>query len=162
MRAAMMRGGPDPTEITFAAGVRPSIGDTEATLAPGNKIVGKTTGPYRRYTVQFSIDPHDIACATTADGVHHCVWDTLIFVYDAEGTLLNTQGAGMKANIPADRFDNLMKGSIRFRQEISVPVKGESFLRIGVHDQATDRVGAVELPISAVSKLPPLSSAGTK
>jgi hypothetical protein len=51
---------------------------------------------------------------------------------------------------------------MRFKQEISVPVKGEYFLRIGVHDPATDKVGAVELPVAEVSKLPALAIAGTK
>jgi hypothetical protein len=37
-------------------------------------------------------------------------------------------------------------------------VKGEYYLRVGVHDLTTDRVGAVELPISVVSILPPLSA----
>jgi VWFA-related protein len=156
MRAAMMRGGPDPTEITFAVTVRPSIAGTEAELAPGNRSVGKTKGPYRRYTVLFGISAHDAACEATADGIHHCDVESMIFVYDADGNLRNTQTTGMKADLPADRYATLLQSGIRLRQEISVPVKGDFFLRIGVHDQATDRVGAVEFPISAVSKLPPL------
>jgi hypothetical protein len=39
-----------------------------------------------------------------------------------------------------------------------VPVKGEYFLRIGVHDLATNRVGAVEVPVYAVSRLTPWSA----
>jgi VWFA-related protein len=160
MRAAMMRGGPDPTEITFAASVKPNSGDTEPTLAPGNRAPGKTTGPYRRYTVLFGINANEVACTATPDGVHHCALEVMIFVYNADGALLNTQSGEIKAGIPAARFASLQKTGIRFRQEISVPVKGELFLRIGIHDEATGRVGAVELPISAVSKLPPLSAAG--
>jgi hypothetical protein len=79
----------------------------------------------------------------------------MIFVYDADGVLFNTQSGRIAADIPASRFASLLQSGIRFRQEISVPVKGEYFLRIGVHDVTTNRVGAVEVPVSAVSKLQP-------
>jgi len=47
----------------------------------------------------------------------------------------------------------------QYKQEISVPVKGDYYLRVGVHDLLTNHVGAVELPVSAVSSLPPLTAA---
>ena len=81
--------------------------------------------------------------------------ESIIFVYDADGVLFNTQTGRLTADIPAARFASLMQSGIRFRQEISVPVKGEYFLRVGVHDQNTNRVGAVEVPVYAVSKLTP-------
>ena len=33
---------------------------------------------------------------------------------------------------------------------IQVPAKGSYFLRLGVHDTATDRVGALEIPIDRI------------
>ena len=42
-------------------------------------------------------------------------------------------------------------------QQISVPAKGEYYLRIGIRDTASDHVGAVELPVAAVAKLPPVA-----
>jgi VWFA-related protein len=161
MRAAMLRGGPDPTEIIFEASVRPSLADVEQTLAPGNKGNAKLAGPYRRYTVHFAADPKDVNCAATPDGVHHCVLEFVTFVYDTDGALLNSQANGIKADIPAARYAAMLHGGIQFRQEISVPVKGEVYLRIGIHDVTTDRVGAVELPVSAVSKLPPLPASAS-
>ncbi|MGD0732357.1 MAG: VWA domain-containing protein [Terracidiphilus sp.] len=158
MRTAMLRGGPDPTEVLFKAGVRPSSADTEATVAPGNQASQKAQGPFRRYTVSFAIVPNGIDCAATPDGVHHCHLESMIFVYDADGVLLNSQSKGFKADIPADRAAALLAGGLHFKQEISVPVKGESYLRIGIHDVTTDRVGAVELPVAAVSKLPPAAA----
>src|SRR5580698_5667183 len=43
-----------------------------------------------------------------------------------------------------------------FHQEISVPVKGQYFIRTAIHDMVSDRVGAVEIPVSAVARLTPL------
>jgi hypothetical protein len=45
-----------------------------------------------------------------------------------------------------------------FHQEISVPVKGQYFLRTAIHDMNSDRVGTVEIPVSAVSHLDPLKT----
>jgi hypothetical protein len=162
LRTAMLRGGPDPTEIIFAATVRPTSTDSENELAAGNKATAKTKGPYRRYAVQFGIDAHDVECAATPDGIHQCAFDAVIFVYDADGTLLNSQSIGLNAKIPADKYASILQTGIRFSQQISVPLKGETFLRIGVHDATTNRVGAVELPVAAVSKLEPLPAPSAK
>jgi hypothetical protein len=43
---------------------------------------------------------------------------------------------------------------VPFHQEISVPAKGDYYLRIGVHDLRGNRVGAVEVPVEAVRNLP--------
>jgi hypothetical protein len=138
--------------------VRPSSIETEQTLAPGNRPGAKTSGPYRRYTVNFTVSPRDIDCAQTPDGMHHCVVEFMTYAYDADGTLLNSQSNAIKADIVAAHYAALLHSGIQYRQEISVPVKGESFLRVGVHDIETDHVGAVELPVAAVSKLTPLSA----
>ena len=43
--------------------------------------------------------------------------------------------------------------------EVSVPVKGQYYLRTSIHDLNSDRIGAVEVPIAAVAKLDPLMAA---
>jgi len=55
------------------------------------------------------------------------------------------------------RYQTIMADGVQFRQEVSVPVKGESFLRIGVEDLATNRMGVVEIPVATVAKLKPLA-----
>jgi hypothetical protein len=88
--------------------------------------------------------------------------EAVIFVYDGDGTLEIMQFAGLKADLPADKYTALLQAGFRFHQEISVPAKGEYFLRIGVHDETSNKVGAVELPVAAVSKLPPVTATGPK
>lgn len=158
MRAAMMPGGPDPTEIIFTAFVVPTSAQPEPDPAPGNKPAEKTTGPYRRYAVQLGIRARDFECATTPEGVYQCKLDVAIIVYDGDGMALNSAGGAVQASIPVGQFGAVLRSGLSFRQDISVPVGGESFLRIGVRDQATDKIGAVEIPVTAVSKLPPLTT----
>ena len=157
MHAAMLPGGPDPTEIIITASIAPTSAEPEPDLAPGNKAAEKTKGPYRRYAVQLGIQARDLACPTTPEGVYQCTMEVALVVYDAEGQPLNSVGGTIQANIPADQYGAVLHSGLRFRQDISVPVGGESFLRIGVCDKGSDKVGAVEVPIAAVSKLPPLA-----
>jgi hypothetical protein len=158
IRAAMMRGGPDPTEIILSATVVPTAAGSEPDLAPGNKAAEKTKGPYRRYAVQLGIVTRDLECPTTPEGVYQCTMEVALVVYDAEGNALNSAGGAVQANIPADQYGAVLHDGLRFRQDISVPASSEAFLRIGIHDRGSDKVGAIEIPIADVSNLPPLAA----
>jgi VWFA-related protein len=158
MTAAMVRGGPDATDILFTATVQPIGSEPEPIVAPDNKVNEMLKGPYRRYAVQLGIDLHDLACPTHAEGVHQCKLDVAVHVYDVNGTLLNSAGGVIAADIPADHYAAVLRSGLRFRQEISVPVEGYSFLRVGVHEQLTNKIGTVELPVAAVSNLPALAA----
>ncbi|MGB3629953.1 MAG: hypothetical protein WBA18_10675, partial [Terracidiphilus sp.] len=46
-----------------------------------------------------------------------------------------------------------------YRQQISVPVKGEYYLRIGMLDRTSGNMGAIEVPVATVAKLPPAGAA---
>ncbi|MGO9339715.1 MAG: VWA domain-containing protein [Terracidiphilus sp.] len=161
MHAAMLHGAPGPSELIFVADVRPSTADTEVAPMQGNQPAKQLSGPYRRYTVTFALSPYQVSCAAGPDGVHHCGMDFLTFVYDADGVLVNMQTNGINAAVSEQRFAEFMKRDFVYRQEVSVPAKGEYYLRIGMHDRNTDNMGAVEVPAAAVAKLPPPASAGS-
>jgi hypothetical protein len=72
--------------------------------------------------------------------------------------LLDSQTDGIKVEMPTARYAAIRHGGFQYRQEISAQARGEYYLRIGIHDDSTDCVGAIDLPVSAVSKLPSLSS----
>ena len=159
LRTAMLHGGPEPTELIFVAGVRPASPDTEATLTPGNQADKKASGPYRRYAVTFAANPKEISWSLTPDGAHRCALEFMTFVYDANGARINAQFNAIGAAIPDARFASVQSGNIKYVQQISVPAKGEYYLRIGIRDIASDHVGAVELPVADVAKLPPVEMA---
>jgi VWFA-related protein len=157
LRAAMLHGGPEPTELIFAANVRPTSTDTETALVPGNQAAKKTSGPYRRYAITFATNPKEVNWTVTPDGAHRCTLEFMTLVYDADGTQINAQLNGIGAAIPDARFASVQSGNIKYVQQISVPAKGEYYLRLGMRDVASDHVGAVELPVAAVAKLPPVA-----
>ena len=158
IRASMLHGAPDPTELIFVADVRPASNETETTPAPGNQPGKKFPGPFRRYTVRFLVNPREVNCSVGSDGVHHCALAFLTIVYDSDGAAMNLQSNAIGFTIPPDKFAESMNHNFAFRQEISVPVKGEYYLRIGMRDSNTDNVGALEVPVAAVAKLPPAAA----
>jgi VWFA-related protein len=159
MRAAMMHGSPDPTQIVFVADVRPTTTDSETVAMQSNQLGKNVQGPFRRYSITFAVNPSQVNFAAGKDGVHHCGLEFVTLVYDANGALVNQQANGIVTSIPDERFADSMKGDFIYRQQISVPVKGEYYFRIGMRDRNTDNVGALEIPIAAVAQLRPAAAA---
>ena len=77
-------------------------------------------------------------------------------VYTSDGGLINSTTLTINGDIDDARYQSIMENGVKFQQEVSVPVKGENFLRIGVEDLATNRMGVVEIPVEMVAKLKPV------
>jgi len=154
MQLALMYGSPAPTEIVFTAQVLPMSTITEEILVRGNEGSKDLKGPYRRYSVNLAAGLHGISFAQTADGRRHGSLEFVIFVYDNDGKLVNSLGTPIKADFDNAQYLKVLQHGIPFHEEVSVPAKGEYFIRVVVHDLQGDHVGAVEVPVSTVSKLP--------
>lgn len=156
IRPAMMHGAPTPTQIIFKASVFPFGGSPEDKLAPGNSAAPSLRGPYRRYNISYAASPHDVTFSIQPNGAYRTSLQFLVFVYNQDGELLNTIGNTTIGNLNPEGYAATLRTGLHFQQQVSVPVKGQYFLRIGVHDIAGDRIGAIEVPVAAVKNLPPL------
>ena len=160
MATAMMHGGPDQAEILFKVRIRPASNPPAEALAPDNvtnpdpKV--KVEGPFKEYGVDLVPDPHAVNCSLDPSGNHHCALEIWAYVYDSNGKLLVTTGHRVFRRLSPDDYNKLLTGGMAFHQEISVPVKGQYYLRTAIHDMVSDRVGAVEVPIAQVARLEPL------
>jgi VWFA-related protein len=153
--AAMIHGAPDPTQLVFVADVRPTTTDNEAAAMQSNQLGKDVQGPFRRYSITFGVNPGQLDFTAGQDGARHCGLEFVTLVYDPNGALVNQQANGIAAGIPDAKFADTLKRNFVYRQQISVPVKGEYYFRIGMRDRNTDNVGALEIPIGAVAKLQP-------
>jgi VWFA-related protein len=165
VRAAMMHGAPEPTEIIFQARVVPASATTEDTLAPGTAAgpdASKIKPPYRRYTVIFAADPSNVRFTQSADGNYSGQIQFVTYVYDHDGQVITRAGNEIHTNLSRAQYAALFRGGLHFIQQISVPDKGEYYFRIGVHDVDGDHAGAVEFPVAAVRNLPPESVGGNQ
>jgi VWFA-related protein len=164
MRIAMMPGGPDPSELLFKARILPAAAASEKSLVPGNAPNPNpklSHGPYRRYIVDLAADPNSVLFAKASDGHYSESIEIRTYVYDLDGVLINNMIATSSSNIAAADLQSFLKGGIQLHQEISVPTKGTYTLRIGIHDLNGDRLGAIEVPVTAIQNLPPLPAPGT-
>ncbi len=159
MALALTHGGPTPTQLMFTARVLPVSAATEEKLAPGNKAGSGDKAPYRRYRVDFAIDPRAISFNLTPDGNRHAVLEFVTHVYDAEGNLVDSIGSSINANVIPAAYAQFQQSGVPYHQEVSVPAKGEYFLRIAMRDAGADHVGAIELPVASVRDLPPVEAA---
>jgi VWFA-related protein len=152
---AMMRGAPAPAEILIKVGVVPMTPatQTEEKPAPGNMPDAKTHGPYRRYSVNYGIDPAGLTFMRTPDGKIHSEFDLVIFVFNPDDVVINSQVSRVRITATLDEVKQMFGQGIYRHEEISAPAKGEYFFRIAVHDQHRDRYGAVEVATSQVKNL---------
>jgi hypothetical protein len=156
MSTAMLFGGPDPSEIVFSATIRPVTGSPEPDLAPENRLVAHASGPYTRYSVLFRVDPRTLTAQAQPNGDHHLDLGFATYVYDDKGKLINTMASRVANELNQAHFDAMQQEGLAYSQQVSVPAKGQYFLRIGIEDGASNRVGALEVPVSRVAKLPPV------
>ncbi len=159
MATAMMHGGPNPAEILFKVRIRPANTPPEETVLKSNQSNPnlKINGPYKSYGVDLVPDPHSVNCVEGTDGNRHCVLEVWTFVYDGNGDKLITASNRIRRLLTPSEYARLLSGGIAFHQEISVPVRGQYYLRTAIHDMVSDKVGAVEIPIAQVARLDPLA-----
>jgi VWFA-related protein len=151
MHTAMLRGGPDPSQIVFRVKIDLASANETATLKDNLLDVKKVKPPYRHYTIWYAVDMRHVVFTATADGLYHGALEYETKVYDVEGNVMNTVTNVAHANLPAERYQALLKQGLYVRQDIDAPVKGEYFLRIGMHDITSDQVGAIEVPLASIS-----------
>jgi hypothetical protein len=160
MRAAMTRSMPTSEQLLFNVRVEPSTKPIAppilGTLDP--KLKDK---PLTRYELLYEITPQQIAFASGLDNLYHGALEFDIAVYDgdygSEGKLVT--GLSQSVKMPLGDFDyqQFMQQPFRFRQQIDLPA-GQLFVRIGVLDHTSNKVGTLELPLT-VGKKPPVASA---
>ncbi|MDP9049160.1 MAG: VWA domain-containing protein [Acidobacteriota bacterium] len=162
MATAMLHGGPDPAEILFKVRIRPANMPPQDTPLASNRTNPdpkvKVSGPYKAYGVDLVPDAKAMSCHIEPSGNRHCAIEVWTFVYNSQGERLISASNRLYKYMTAADYAKLLSGGMAFHQEISVPLKGNYFVRTAVHDMISDRVGAVEVPIAVVAHLDPLQA----
>ena len=70
----------------------------------------------------------------------------MISSFDDEGRQLSGVVVVWTSDLKPDEYKDVMTGGVRIHQEVDVPATSTS-LRIGVEDDATGRLGTLELPL---------------
>jgi VWFA-related protein len=179
----MMRGAPAPTQITLKVMVQPSTAPPQPEVATGNAVNPcavvetansggqgrpkgdksctdslKIKGPFKNYEVTILANPAQISFPLTTAGQRFGALEFITYVYDKDGSLILLKDDHTHSTLTPEAYAKFVHGSgVRWKQEISVPEKGEYYLRIGIHDMLSDKMGGVEIPVSSVAKLDPVA-----
>jgi len=149
IQTAMMRGALQPTEILFHVSLA-SAAATETSVPPGNNPDPKAMKPpFRRVTLSYVIDANGLQFDPAPDGTYHGQFEYAVNVYNpGDGKLINSNDMAAKPALPPAVYQSMLTGGVKVHQDIDLPATGQYILRVGVHDQTTDRVGAVEIPVT--------------
>ena len=145
----MVRGLPDFTEIlykTHVAALNPQP-KSDAPIAGGNASLKH---PFTRYEVDFGISPQDLKLDPAADGSRHGILEVALVAYDPEGLPVNWVVRRFPLSIKPDAYAQMLKFGMQVHQQIDIP-EGDFFLRTGIHDSESGKVGTLGIPMTQVN-----------
>jgi VWFA-related protein len=158
LQATMLRASPSASQIIFKLHVLPVDELPDAEQAVVNKNPTRNAiavkDPKRRYALDFTISMENLLLTATPDGVRHGTIEFEAIAYDADGNILNGIRGAMANNFKPVTFQQVSSSGIPLHQTIDLPL-GAVFLRIGVHDPATGKVGSLEIPLRVTSPQQP-------
>jgi hypothetical protein len=106
-------------------------------------------GPTDRYSVDFAVDLKDLNFTLTPNGLHKGKLNISLIVYDKYGQLSSREDHLVDLNVKPDIWTIFEKTGVQLHGEIAAP-KGQYWLRTGVYDEASRKVGTMEIPLSSV------------
>ena len=99
------------------------------------------------------VPAQQIAFTNGPDKTHKAVLDFDIAVYDANDRLLTGLSQVVKTTLSEDKYQQMLanKEPIHLFQQIDLP-PGQLFIRVGVLDHTSNKVGTLELPLKIGKK----------
>jgi VWFA-related protein len=146
--AFMDLGMPQSTQILYKTRIQP--------LPPGAANPPATNdaaqGQHTTYGVDFLVDLNDLDLKLNSDGNHEGKINISLIAYDRYGKIVSRKDHIVGLNIKPDVYEVFQNTGVQLHAEIGVP-KGNLWLRTGVYDQASQKVGTLEVPLSSVKTL---------
>jgi len=164
---AMLLGAVPSTEIIFTAHAsegsaieqvkREDPWPQDNYLAPDYKYK-----PFRTYTVEYTVDPTALLLIQGPDGVRHTSLEFVTIVYDQVAQNVNSIRTTLDQDLDDAQYQDFLVHGATASQKIAVPVSGNYFLRLGLHDLLSDRMGQLEFAVDQVKTAPGSSVAQSK
>lgn len=119
------------------------------------------------YTIDFTVEPKYLDLPLDADGLHTGMLNISMLAYDRYGNIAGRKDHLVSLNIKPDVWRVLEQSGLQLHGQIEVP-KGNYWLRTGIYDQNTRKVGTLEIPLTAVKPItasanhPPLGAGSSR
>jgi len=175
MKRAMEFASPTPIDMPFKIAVTPmpEVDKVKgnAPLPKDNFLVADWRGtPYRNYRVHYLLSPEDLQFTVSADGVYHDSFRFVMLIFRDDGEAVNSIATMVPVTLKAGDYERVMQTGMSFEQTIAIPTRGNStafattgdfFVRAGVEEVDSGRIGAIEVPAEWVRALPANAPGGT-
>lgn len=153
--AAMALGAVPPTEIVFTASL--AIDNSVVKLSKNDPLPKDNylkpefkDKPFHNVNLDIHTNPNSLNVTQSPDGKRHASLQFVTALYTADGEMINSIESKISFDLTDAGYRKMLKDGLPVKQQIAVPAKGNFFLRVGVHDLNSDRVGAVEIPVDQV------------
>ena len=104
------------------------------------------------YSVDFAIDLKDLNLPLGADRMHKGALNVSLVVYDRYGNIINREDHLAELNIKPDAYAMFQNTGVQLHAQLAVPT-GNYWLRTGIYDRGSRKVGTMEIPLAAVKPL---------
>jgi hypothetical protein len=145
-----------PTQVIFVAKIMPApkvLKDSEKEPAPkGNYLSEKLRKKgYRDYRIRYSVDAGELQLMPAPDlASYHGRVQLVAVLYDDQGQQVNSGTVDVPLDLDTATYQQVEHSGFGIDMTLAVPAKGNYFLRLGVRDVETDRVGALEVPVDSI------------
>ncbi|MGA3371772.1 MAG: VWA domain-containing protein [Terracidiphilus sp.] len=98
------------------------------------------------YAVDFAVLGRDLTLTPGENGSQHLMLEFAAMAYGPAGQSLNATRTRIQRTIPAEMVAETQKRGLPYRLQVDLPVTAR-YLRVGVRDNLSNRLGVVELPL---------------
>jgi VWFA-related protein len=150
---AMERGMPEASQIKFQLQLKP---DGAVRMIPasapalqsrdGGVHSPQLTGTVRHYSLTYSITPADLSFLPYGEGQLRADLTFSAIAYDAQGKMLNSNVGALNSPISQKAYEAVTHDALRIHTAMNLPLE-RVYLRVGVHDRRTDKIGTMEIPL---------------
>jgi hypothetical protein len=144
--AFMDLGMPQSQQILYKVKIGPVPPKPETAAADQNA----KKSPAQSYAVDFAIDLKDLNLKLDSDGLHKAVLNISLIAYDRYGNIGTRKDFLVPLNIKPDVYTVFQQTGAQLHTEIAVP-KGQYWLRTGVYDRGSRKVGTMEVALDSVT-----------
>jgi VWFA-related protein len=99
------------------------------------------------YDLLLAIPQSQIACAPGPDGTHTIKLQFAFDAYDLNGKLLGAHSQDVSLNLTPERYQRFIQAPVFFHEQLEF-FPGPLFLRVGVLDSVSNKVGTLEIPLT--------------
>jgi VWFA-related protein len=136
-------GMPQSQQILYKVRIVPSAAGENEPADKKNK---------NHYKVDFAIDLNDLHLTLDKNGLRNGALNVSLIVYDRYENIISREDHVAELSIKPDAYTVFQQTGVLLHAELAMP-KGQYWLRTGVYDQGSHKVGTMEVALSSVVPL---------